>query len=313
MTLLLFFFLNSLVYAEESSSFLKRYNISINDAIVEGEKLNIMEEEYFIVAQRVNNNTMLTAASDLSYIYGESKLASLDKEINLLISELNSTEALMNKSKEKEVKYIMELDSKYRSIVSNIENKRQARKVWMEQTKLNNTVPVKNADQDKSKMNALSNLVDEQRDKYHRAITYSDLGEITNFKSPLEIPVIVTSPFGVRMDPLTNSIMKFHKGLDMHAPLDTSVLAAFNGYVEEASQNSQIGNYVIIDHGNGIKTLYGHLNSYHVVKGQKVTQYEIIAKSGNSGTETTGPHLHFGVFINGNAVDPEVFINQINS
>lgn len=307
--LLLLFLYSSIAYAEDASVLLEKYGVPTSDAVAEEEKLNILEEEYYSVAQQVNNNTMLSAAYELKDQYNEIRLANMDLEIYELSDELNSIVKKMDESKEEDVKYIMELDSSYRSVAAKLERKRQERNSWMIQSAEVTEQPIViNTEKDRVRMDALGNQVDKQREKVQAALTYPELGEITSFKSPLAIPVRMTSPFGVRLDPITRAAMTFHKGMDMSAPEGTTVLAAFNGYVEEASENAEIGNFVIVNHGRGIKTLYGHLSSYQVVKGQEVKQYEAIAKSGNTGSRTTGPHLHFGVFINGEALDPGVFI-----
>jgi murein DD-endopeptidase MepM/ murein hydrolase activator NlpD len=306
--MILLLFISPLVYAEDGSILMQKYGIPVNNPVVESEKLNIMVEAYNEVAHEVNSNTMLSAAYDLFDQYSKNKLTSMDSEIYVLTDKLNAIEALMDKSKEKEVAYIMDLDSKYRSVMAELKVKRQLRNLWVEQTKAVSKVPEINTDEDRLRMNALGNQVDAQRDKYQDAISYPDLGDIKNFVSPLSLPAIVNSPFGARLDPVKRDSVTFHKGMDLNAPIGTVVLAAFNGIIEEAASNAEIGNYVIINHGHGIKTLYGHLNHYQVNKDQKVIQYQPIAESGNSGTETTGPHLHFGVFINGTAVDPGVFV-----
>lgn len=307
--LLLLLLISSLAYAEDASVLLEKYDVPVRDSMAEEEKLNILEEEYHVVAQQVNNNTMLSAAYDLLDQYNEAKLASMDLEIYALSDELKSIVKKMDESEEEDVEYIMELDSNYRSVAANLELKRQVRNSWIDQSDGVTELPITiNTKKDINRMDALSNRVDEQREKVQEALTYPELGEITSFKSPLAIPVHMTSPFGVRLDPVTREAMTFHKGMDMRASEGTTVLAAFNGYVEEAANNTALGNYVIINHGRGIKTLYGHLSSFQVVKGQEVKQYEAIAKSGNTGSRTTGPHLHFGVFINGKAQDPGVFV-----
>lgn len=307
-TLLFLLLSTSFIHAEDASVLLNKYGVSVDNAAAEGEKLGLMEEEYTKVAQKVNTNTMLSAASDLNDQFNKDALKNMDLEIYSLSDALNATETLMNNSKERDVAYIMDLDSKYRSIVAKLGAKRKARNLWGEQSKANNPIVIQNVEQDKRRMNVLNNQLVEQREKYQQALSYPELGEVTHFKSPLEIPVRMTSPFGERLDPITREAMTFHKGMDMHATEGTAVLAAFNGVIEEASSNSEIGNYVVINHGHGIKTMYGHLSSQQVVKNQQVKQYQVIAKSGNTGSQTTGPHLHFAVFIDGVAVDPGVFV-----
>lgn len=86
--------------------------------------------------------------------------------------------------------------------------------------------------------------------------------------------------------------------------MNTDITALFNGTIETVGSSDDIGYYVIINHGKGIKTLYGHLDHYSVEEGQQVKQYDVIASSGNSGNRSTGPHLHLGLYINGTAVNP---------
>lgn len=110
---------------------------------------------------------------------------------------------------------------------------------------------------------------------------------------------------------------KFHYGLDIgvgSAPgtsLGMNVLAAADGVVELASTHSSYGYYVILDHGNGMETVYGHLleDSFKVRPGETVKQGQPIARVGQTGY-ATGPHLHFEVRVNGNKVDPKLYLQQ---
>ena len=90
----------------------------------------------------------------------------------------------------------------------------------------------------------------------------------------------------------------------MRASVKTEVLAIFAGKVEKVTKTYGGGNTIWIDHGNGIKSVYMHLYSTEVSEGQTVNQYDVIALSGNTGANTTGPHLHFGLYINNTPVDP---------
>ena len=112
----------------------------------------------------------------------------------------------------------------------------------------------------------------------------------------------ITSMFGGRQSPggigSTN-----HKGVDSGTPMGTPVLAAKAGTVTWASWNGGYGNCVIISHGKGNSTLYGHLSGYNVSVGDQVSQGQVIAYSGNTGN-STGPHLHFGIMEGDTWVDP---------
>lgn len=116
----------------------------------------------------------------------------------------------------------------------------------------------------------------------------------------------ISSGYGYRKDPFTNKI-SFHKGLDYSVPINTLVYPSLNGIVIKSDYEPSYGNRILIDHGNGIKTLYAHLNRSLVKIGEYVTQDTPIAYSGNSG-RSTAPHLHFSIFINDKSVDPSKFL-----
>ena len=99
-----------------------------------------------------------------------------------------------------------------------------------------------------------------------------------------------------------------HTGLDFAAPVGTPVVAADSGKVVFAGAGGAYGNYVEIAHGDGVRTIYAHLNTVKVKKGQKVERGQRIGGLGNTGN-SSGPHLHFEVLVEEKNVDPERFIN----
>ncbi|WP_338540787.1 murein hydrolase activator EnvC family protein [Paenibacillus tundrae] len=115
----------------------------------------------------------------------------------------------------------------------------------------------------------------------------------------------ISSPFGPRTHPITGVVGKMHNGVDFAVPVGTSVHAASGGIVIMAEWYSGYGYTVIVDHGGGLWTLYGHLREggFKVGKGDTVSKGDVIAESGNTGN-STGPHLHFEVRDNGTAVNP---------
>lgn len=120
------------------------------------------------------------------------------------------------------------------------------------------------------------------------------------FIRPVSAPI--TSEFGMRYHPILK-IRRMHSGLDFGAPVGSRVRASAAGVVILAEHKGGYGNTVVIEHGGGIQTLYGHLSSYSVSAGQKVAQGQAIGRSGNSGL-STGPHLHFEIRLNGRPVNP---------
>lgn len=113
--------------------------------------------------------------------------------------------------------------------------------------------------------------------------------------------------YGWRIHPIYGD-RRFHHGLDVDAPLGTPVLASATGYVEWASWNGGYGNCIIIRHGNGMFTLYGHLSGYNCRVNQKVEQGKTIGYCGSTG-QSTEPHVHFEVRLqNGEDVSPRKYL-----
>lgn len=124
--------------------------------------------------------------------------------------------------------------------------------------------------------------------------------------SPLEAAWHVTSGFGVRADPINGSAA-VHEGMDMSAEYKSPVYATGSGKVIYAGWRGRYGRLVEIDHGNGLKTRYGHLNRVLVKKGEQVDRTSLIGLLGNSG-RSTGAHLHYEVIVNGRPRNPDRFI-----
>jgi murein DD-endopeptidase MepM/ murein hydrolase activator NlpD len=117
-----------------------------------------------------------------------------------------------------------------------------------------------------------------------------------------------TSGFGYRVDPVTKRRGAFHSGIDIAAPRGTPVLASEAGVVAKAEfYRNGYGNLVVIEHGKGLCTYYGHLKIFHVKKGQIVKKGDLIGAVGTTG-RVTGPHLHFEVRQGDTALDPDAFL-----
>lgn len=116
----------------------------------------------------------------------------------------------------------------------------------------------------------------------------------------------VTSGFGPRMSPFTEK-PAWHDGLDIGAAPNTPVRAPAQGRITSIGYDPKLGNIVRLDHGFGVETLYGHLAKALVKEGQRVERGDVIALVGSSGL-STGPHLHYMVKLNGQALDPTKYI-----
>jgi len=116
----------------------------------------------------------------------------------------------------------------------------------------------------------------------------------------------IASGFGYRIDPIYKTV-KFHAGLDFTAPSGTPIYATGDGVVEDASLSDVgYGNHVVIRHGYGYKTLYGHMIRVKVKRGQSVKRGDVLGWVGSTG-KSTGPHCHYEVIKNGEKVDPVYF------
>ena len=130
-----------------------------------------------------------------------------------------------------------------------------------------------------------------------------------SFLWPVASYVYVSSRFGLRVHPITGE-KKSHTGIDIASNQGTAVYASDGGTVTLAGWNGGYGNCIMIDHGNGYVTLYGHLSSISVSQGQTVSQGTTIGAVGSTGN-STGPHLHFEVLKNGTRIDPEQFFSGL--
>lgn len=130
---------------------------------------------------------------------------------------------------------------------------------------------------------------------------------IDNALWPIPASTRITSPFGYRKSP-TAGASTYHRGVDVGAPTGTQVLAALAGTVTAATYNSSSGYYIKIDHGNGVETAYMHASKLLVKKGDYVERGQVIMKVGSTGV-STGPHLHFAIYINGTAVNPLDYVS----
>jgi murein DD-endopeptidase MepM/ murein hydrolase activator NlpD len=131
---------------------------------------------------------------------------------------------------------------------------------------------------------------------------------------PSRVPVAgegvgVSSVFGLRHDPFTGQLAR-HAGLDIPAPRGTPILASGGGRVVAAGYKGAYGQTVVIDHGNGLSTLYGHASKLLVRVGDVVMPQQEIALVGSTG-RSSGPHLHFEVIRDGRRVDPGPYLAEV--
>ena len=133
-------------------------------------------------------------------------------------------------------------------------------------------------------------------------VNTNDVYEVGVFTWPGASSHKITSGFGYRDKP-TAGATSYHQGYDIGASAGAAIVAAADGVVTSTGYSSVLGNYVILSHGGGLFTIYEHCSAVLVSQGQSVSRGSTIAKVGSTGV-STGPHLHFGVQLNGKYVDP---------
>ena len=116
----------------------------------------------------------------------------------------------------------------------------------------------------------------------------------------------ITSDFGMREIPTPGATAN-HNGIDIGAPTGSAILASASGRVTTSKYSYSAGNYIVISHGNGVSTVYMHCSALYVSEGEMVSQGQTIGAVGSTGF-STGPHLHFGVMVNGAYVNPRNYV-----
>lgn len=127
--------------------------------------------------------------------------------------------------------------------------------------------------------------------------------------TPLGLPFhgAITSSFGHRENPFGGASVETHKGLDIRGPMGAPVKAMAKGEVIFTGRKGGYGNCIVVKHGNGFETLYGHLSKIAVQRGQQIDIAQQIGNIGSTG-RSTGPHLHYEIHRNGKRINPESFL-----
>lgn len=147
-----------------------------------------------------------------------------------------------------------------------------------------------------------------QEDSFKELLEFLKKQKSVLASTPSIWPVMgwVTSEFGYRISPFTGK-REFHRGIDIATKMGEEVLAPAAGVIAKRSYQADMGNMLLIDHGNGISTCYGHLSSIAAKKGSKVARGDVLGQVGSSG-RSTGPHLHYGIRVNDVYVNPKKYL-----
>ncbi len=186
---------------------------------------------------------------------------------------------------------IEEKEAQIRSVSGDISNKEAAIKEYEEMIA-----------QENAEIAALEKAVAEEKARLEAENAQARIYNGGMFTWPCPGYKRISDEYGNRIHPILGT-QQFHNGVDMAASSGTAILAAYDGDVIAATYSSSMGNYIMIDHGSGLYTIYMHCSALYVSKGQAVTKGQNIAAVGSTG-RSTGPHLHFSVRLNGSYVSP---------
>lgn len=150
-------------------------------------------------------------------------------------------------------------------------------------------------------------ITDDNGNKREVKVMVTPKTTVASNTAPTTTSTVATKPIEKNNAPAEADQMQFHKGLDIAVAFGSDVIATAAGTVIFSGQKGGYGNCVIVSHGNGLATLYGHLSQLVVKANDKVKVGQVIAKSGNSG-RSTGPHLHYEVHKNNTPVNPKLFM-----
>jgi murein DD-endopeptidase MepM/ murein hydrolase activator NlpD len=257
----------------------------------------------------------VSIAWGISYFRTSFDYAELDQlrtENEFLVQRLSEMEVVVDQIKGR-MEEIVERDDRIRMVFDIPEVDSETRQLGTGGTLIPEVMPinVNTADNLYELQNEIQTLL--KSSEFENASFAAILDEVASKKYLLDhTPSILpcdgyySRGFGMKPDPFTGNI-QMHAGIDIASDKGTPVIASADGTVNFTGWIGRFGRVVIIDHGFGYRTLYGHLESMNVKKGQSVKRWQTIGTMGSTG-RSTGPHLHYEVHKDGRPVDPMPFV-----
>lgn len=258
----------------------------------------------------VNLVKINTQKDSVDYLEMKNKLSLVDqtvRELNSFLAEKNLSDAriaMLAQDSISNAVYLARQTNRYSQYLMDLQNKLQQVPLGIPTDgyissnfgKRVNPIPPRNI------LMASAQPVKSMVPQVQVSLEKDSLGNVSASKKPNSNATVQKS------DAAEAKPIQFHKGMDIAVPFGTDVRAAARGTVIFAGAKGGYGNCVIISHGNGLATLYGHLSTIKVKANDVIEVNEVIAKSGNSG-RSTGPHLHYEVHKNNTPVNPKLFVN----
>jgi len=271
--------------------------------------------DYVVYKQKVTELKSLRAEAEAQ----QEEIRSFQEKITVLEEQLNKLKE-MEKQVEKDLKEVAELQKEKKNAVAPVKKKnsqvrKQTEVVLQASRPLEEKGSLLELERPRLVNRLHSDLVTLQKNAFQREQNFKEFQEfLQNRKSillatPSLWPVIgrISSVFGeTRIS--SSGEPRFHKGIDICAPQGTPVMATTDGVVSFAGTEAEYGRMIVLDHGHGFSTVYGHLGKLQIQAGEKVVKGRVVGTVGLSGN-STGPHLHFEVRVNNNPVNPARFMN----
>lgn len=307
-------------YENDISTYEESLNNIQTDIETVSQRLDIVEESYNTQLQVLQNRLVaLYEAGDIVYLDVLLNSNSVSEFISnyYLIGEVirYDNEILESiESQKTRIASMKETLETRQSELKEIKNNKEKITIALENSKVIRNSYINKLTEDEKKVQEKIDECQKQLNNLETQIVYLttlNLGEgyiNGEFIWPAPGYTTITSRFGMRNHPILK-VNRIHTGTDIAMPTGSYVIASNDGVVTQATYNVGYGNMVLIDHGGGISTLYGHGSEILVKVGQTVTKGDIIMKSGSTGW-STGPHLHFEVRIKGTAIDSLEFLQN---
>ncbi len=284
--------------------------ISIKEASIKEREKEIALREAEL-EELINLSYKISQVSTMELLYEGNEPAVIENRISYISYISSYSEKLMAQAKEEKEKFTREkteLEDMRTELKKFLAQKQEEQAILEEELQIKAAL-IKSLTEKKTyylyKQDEIEKLIKEEEALIKKLIEEArEKSSNLVLKTGLIWPVkgVLTSEYGWRIHPIWGG-RSFHEGIDLAISNGTPVKAAAAGEVTYAGWMTGYGNTVMIFHGSDVTTLYGHLKSISVKKGQSVKQGQIIAYSDNTGW-STGPHLHFGVYVGDNAVNP---------
>lgn len=263
--------------------------------------LELMQEELSIEQDGVEK---LSAKKTEQLNKKNAAISSSEAQVADYASQIEEQEALLEKLLEEERKRKEEEERKRKEEEERKRKEEEERKRQEEEEKKKQ----EQANNNNSSSSGSSSAGSSSSGSSDSNSSGSNVNTSSSFRWPLNVSGVITSAFGYRDQP-TAGASTYHKGIDIAAPTGTAVVASAGGTVTTASYQSAAGNYIMVYHGNSTYTVYMHLSAINVSVGDTVSKGQTIGAVGSTGV-STGPHLHFGVNVNGAYVNPLNYVSK---